>query len=176
MPYGYHSPLVSLNGGDPSRLGDDLPPGRRRLVGILWAAFLIGSAVTTISGVNGPLWVVFLAASLTLASLLGAMFSMVPLDIDGTADRIVADLRKGDSYSETAHAMLTAPDRMGTALAQSEELTSKRQWQISAPVDDVELFVKIRDLLQAQARQNFRWSWFFFLLGIPVGIAIQLLF
>lgn len=101
---------------------------------------------------------------------------MVPLDIDGTADQIVADLRKGDSHSETAHAVLTAPDRVGIALAQSIELTSKRQWQISAPVDDVELFVKIRDLLQAQARQNFRWSWFSFLLGIPVGIAIQLLF
>ena len=136
----------SLSGIRPSAAS-----GTRRLGDLLMGISVIMIAVGATVGYVGPAWTFFLAFPLGAASFLAGLSCWTFPDIDGTTERVVVELRK------------TEPNQ-----------------QISVPADDTERLAKrvgeeIRAVLSAQARQDLRWAWFFFLLGIPVGVVIQLL-
>jgi hypothetical protein len=141
-------------------------------------AIMIAVGVTV--GYVGPVWTFFVPFPLGVASIVAGLSCWTFPDIDGTAERIVVELRNAEPSSPSPNTGETVLARPGIRPAESIGLTPKRDQQFSAPAYDTERLVKrvseeIRAVLSSQARQDLRWAWFFFLLGIPVGIVIQLL-
>jgi hypothetical protein len=141
-------------------------------------AIMIAVGVTV--GYVGPAWTFFVPFPLGVASIVAGLSCWAFPDIDGAAERIVVELRNTEPNSPSSNTGETVLARPAITPAESIGLAPKRDQQISAPADDAERLVKrvseeIRAVLSAQARQDLRWAWFFFLLGIPAGIVIQLL-
>lgn len=146
-------------------------------------------AITVTDGVTGgPAWIMFICVPLAGVSYLGgvSLYSAALPDIDGTAERIVEPWHEAPNLaavhptSATLARPVPAPDE-SAALISNAGLISAAPQPVPATADEADPLIahvreEIRALLDVQARQSLRWAWFFFLLGIPVGIAIQLLF
>jgi hypothetical protein len=156
----------------------ECPPGRSRLADALESAsYLLSVVCIAAGGLAGGPWLVGLGL-LGIALFVGTAAWTSGPDADAPAKRIVADLpparRSIEREDEPAPAhrdaltggipnWISGPQRDSPASTETDQLVER-------------VGADFRAQLDLQGRRQLLWACFFFVLGIPVAIAIQVWF